>query len=199
MNNCTRRLVRPGGGHSYSESRPPTRTCTPTPSARGAAAAAAAASRAVTPPRRPPTRAGALPADLSAVLAASDAPLLAEAFAVPAPKMVTRAASSRGVGRRAAAAPPALTGPGGKPQTLGAQFRASLRALSATMMQTHQHFVRCLKPNQQKSPATLDGHFVCRQLRYLGVPAVVEINRVGYPIKHATPPRASPPRETRLR
>ena len=44
----------------------------------------------------------------------------------------------------------------------------------------------CIKPNAEKVPGKINGGFVCRQLRYLGVNAVVEINRVGYPIKVST-------------
>ena len=51
------------------------------------------------------------------------------------------------------------------------------------MVATHQHFIRCIKPNANKSPGIIDGAFVCRQLRYLGVHAVIEINQVGYPVK----------------
>ena len=141
---------------------------------------------------------GALPSDLATVLAGSDAPLIAEAFGgqAAAPRMVTRAASNRGLARGQKPQheqPPASAGAGGgvgggsgsgKRPTVGAQFRASLRALAATMIQTRQHFVRCLKPNAEKRPGALNGLFVCRQLRYLGVPAVVEINRVGYPVKY---------------
>lgn len=141
---------------------------------------------------------GALPSDLAAVLAASDAPLVAEAFGgnAAAQRMVTRAASNLGLARGQTPQheqPPVSAGAGGgayggrghgRRPTVGAQFRASLSALAATMIQTRQHFVRCLKPNAEKRSSALDGVYVCRQLRYLGVPAVVEINRVGYPVKY---------------
>ena len=70
-----------------------------------------------------------------------------------------------------------------KGPTVSGRFRASLNNLSATMMATHQHFIRCMKPNQAKLPGKLEGLNVCRQMRYLGVHAVIEINRVGYPVK----------------
>ena len=70
-----------------------------------------------------------------------------------------------------------------KAPTVSGVFRASLKQLSATMIATHQHFIRCIKPNPQKVPGRLQGDFVARQLRYLGVNAVVEINRRGYPVK----------------
>ena len=70
-----------------------------------------------------------------------------------------------------------------KAPTVSGVFRASLKQLSATMIATHQHFIRCIKPNPEKVPGRLQGDFVARQLRYLGVNAVVEINRRGYPVK----------------
>ena len=67
------------------------------------------------------------------------------------------------------------------PATVLAAFRESLRALSATLMQTSARYIRCLKPNSCKSPGYFEGHFIARQLRYTGVSAVVEITRSGYP------------------
>ena len=83
-------------------------------------------------------------------------------------------------------APPAddpLGGGSKATPTVSGRFRASLNQLSATMMATHQHFIRCMKPNQAKLPGKLEGLNVCRQMRYLGVHSVIEINRVGYPVK----------------
>ena len=66
--------------------------------------------------------------------------------------------------------------------TVLSTFRASLRQLSATLLQTSARYVRCIKPNAEKVAGLYDGHFVARQLRYTGVGAVVEIQRSGYPI-----------------
>ena len=71
---------------------------------------------------------------------------------------------------------------GEKRATVGASFRASLRALSATMQQTAQQYIRCIKPNGQKKKTLFDGQFVVRQLNYTGVGAVVEIQKKGYPV-----------------
>ena len=75
-----------------------------------------------------------------------------------------------------------------KTPTVSGRFRASLNQLSATMMATHQHFIRCMKPNQHKKPGKLEGLNVCRQMRYLGVHAVIEINRIGCTAKRAPQP-----------
>ncbi len=66
--------------------------------------------------------------------------------------------------------------------TVLSTFRASLKQLSATLLQTSARYVRCIKPNAKKVAGQYDGHFVSRQLRYTGVGAVVEIQRSGYPI-----------------
>ena len=82
-----------------------------------------------------------------------------------------------------AEAAPRRGGAAQKQPTVSGTFRASLNSLAATMLATHQHFIRCIKPNPEKVPGKVDGGFMCRQLRYLGVHAVVEINRVGFPVK----------------
>ena len=69
-----------------------------------------------------------------------------------------------------------------KKTTLGGHFRASLRALSATILESTQHFVRCIKPNPLQQAAVFDGSYIQKQLAYAGVKSVVEINQRGYPV-----------------
>ena len=66
--------------------------------------------------------------------------------------------------------------------TVGGAFRASLKALTATLLQTSARYIRCIKPNAKKVPGVVDGQYISRQLSYTGVMAVVEIQRSGYPI-----------------
>jgi len=73
-----------------------------------------------------------------------------------------------------------------KKQTVGYAYRASLRALSDTMAATHQHYIRCLKPNMVKKAELLHGDVLTRQLKYTGCAAVVEIQRSGYPVSMTT-------------
>jgi myosin heavy subunit len=103
---------------------------------------------------------GTLHQDIPALLASSSRPLLASLFK-------ERAASDET-----------------KRATVGASYRASLRALSETMAATQQHYIRCIKPNMQQRPDCFNGQVVSRQLRYTGVAAVVEIQRSGYPISY---------------
>ena len=65
-----------------------------------------------------------------------------------------------------------------KPPTVSAVFRGSMRELSATMLRTTQNFIRCVKPNGKKLTMHFSGEFTARQLRYLGVHAVIEVNKV---------------------
>ena len=69
-----------------------------------------------------------------------------------------------------------------KKMTVGFAYRASLRALSDTMAATNQHYIRCLKPNMQKTPMLFHGDVMTRQLQYTGCSAVVQIQRSGYPV-----------------
>ncbi|KAI8441579.1 hypothetical protein MSG28_015160 [Choristoneura fumiferana] len=71
--------------------------------------------------------------------------------------------------RRAPAVPQAsLTQPprraSGQKQTVGAQFRASLSALMATLSATTPHYVRCIKPNDTKEPFQFHPHRAVNQL-----------------------------------
>ena len=52
--------------------------------------------------------------------------------------------------------------------TVGYAYRASLRALSDTMAATNQHYIRCLKPNMQKTPMLFHGDVMTRQLQHAG-------------------------------
>ncbi len=45
-------------------------------------------------------------------------------------------------------------------------------------------FVRCIKPNEDKSPLTLTRELCIRQLRYSGMMETIRIRRAGYPIRH---------------
>ena len=48
---------------------------------------------------------------------------------------------------------------------------------------TAPFFIRCIKPNQQKAPATLDMAMVVEQLTYAGVFEAVKIRKSGYPFR----------------
>uniref|UniRef100_A0A8C3V328 non-specific serine/threonine protein kinase n=2 Tax=Catharus ustulatus TaxID=91951 RepID=A0A8C3V328_CATUS len=65
-------------------------------------------------------------------------------------------------------------------QSVGAQFRHSLMVLMERMYSADPHFVRCIKPNNQKEPGVLDNQVVLLQLRYNGLLETIRIRRDGF-------------------
>uniref|UniRef100_A0A671TBE4 Myosin X, like 1 n=1 Tax=Sinocyclocheilus anshuiensis TaxID=1608454 RepID=A0A671TBE4_9TELE len=70
-----------------------------------------------------------------------------------------------------------------KKPTLSSQFRDSLHALMATLSVSNPFFVRCIKPNMDKTPNKLDPDVVLNQLRYSGMLETVKIRRAGFPVR----------------
>uniref|UniRef100_A0A670IZS4 Myosin-4-like n=1 Tax=Podarcis muralis TaxID=64176 RepID=A0A670IZS4_PODMU len=70
---------------------------------------------------------------------------------------------------------------GGSFQTVSAVFRENLNKLMTNLRSTHPHFVRCLIPNETKTPGEMDHHLVMHQLRCNGVLEGIRICRKGFP------------------
>ncbi|XP_029363477.1 myosin-1B-like isoform X3 [Echeneis naucrates] len=66
-------------------------------------------------------------------------------------------------------------------QTVSALFRENLNKLMANLRSTHPHFVRCIIPNETKTPGSMDHHLVLLQLRCNGVLEGIRICRKGFP------------------
>uniref|UniRef100_A0A4W3I3B8 Myosin motor domain-containing protein n=1 Tax=Callorhinchus milii TaxID=7868 RepID=A0A4W3I3B8_CALMI len=66
-------------------------------------------------------------------------------------------------------------------QTVSALFRENLNKLMTNLRTTHPHFVRCLIPNETKTPGEMDHHLVIHQLRCNGVLEGIRICRKGFP------------------
>ncbi|KAM8945710.1 myosin-1-like [Pelodytes ibericus] len=66
-------------------------------------------------------------------------------------------------------------------QTVSAMFRENLNKLMSNLKTTHPHFVRCLIPNETKTPGVMDNHLVIHQLRCNGVLEGIRICRKGFP------------------
>ncbi|XP_069610719.1 uncharacterized protein [Ranitomeya imitator] len=66
-------------------------------------------------------------------------------------------------------------------QTVSALFRENLNKLMTNLRSTHPHFVRCLIPNETKTPGAMDHHLVMHQLRCNGVLEGIRICRKGFP------------------
>ncbi|VDN08389.1 unnamed protein product [Thelazia callipaeda] len=61
------------------------------------------------------------------------------------------------------------------------KFRDSLRELMAVLGSTRPHYVRCIKPNDDKLPFTFEPKRAIQQLRACGVLETVRISAAGYP------------------
>merc|ERR1740131_237895 len=66
-------------------------------------------------------------------------------------------------------------------QTVSFRHKEQLKGLMDTLMATHPHFVRCIIPNENKSPGVVDGQLVLHQLRCNGVLEGIRICRKGFP------------------
>lgn len=65
--------------------------------------------------------------------------------------------------------------------TLGTQFKNSLKSLMVNIQTTNVHYVRCIKPNKEKSSTIFDKRMVVDQLRSAGVIDAIRISRSVYP------------------
>ncbi|XP_062853981.1 myosin heavy chain, fast skeletal muscle [Trichomycterus rosablanca] len=70
---------------------------------------------------------------------------------------------------------------GGSFQTVSALFRENLGKLMTNLRSTHPHFVRCLIPNESKTPGLMENALVIHQLRCNGVLEGIRICRKGFP------------------
>ena len=76
---------------------------------------------------------------------------------------------------------------GSKIATLGSSFKEQLTSLVATINSTTVHYVRCIKPNPDKSTTKFDPAGVASQLRCQGILEAIRISRAAYPnrLRHA--------------
>ncbi|KAF8788252.1 unconventional myosin-Va-like isoform X3 [Argiope bruennichi] len=83
------------------------------------------------------------------------------------------------------AAPPIKGGQKQHKKTVGSQFRDSLCLLMSTLNATTPHYVRCIKPNDQKVAFLFEPHRAVQQLRACGVLETIRISAAGYPSRWA--------------
>ncbi|XP_006139789.1 myosin-IIIa [Tupaia chinensis] len=67
-----------------------------------------------------------------------------------------------------------------KTQTVASYFRYSLMDLLSKMVVGQPHFVRCIKPNNERQARKYDKDKVLLQLRYTGILETARIRRLGY-------------------
>ncbi|XP_065086171.1 unconventional myosin-Vb isoform X2 [Ochlerotatus camptorhynchus] len=66
-------------------------------------------------------------------------------------------------------------------KTVGSQFRESLTLLITTLHNTTPHYVRCIKPNEDKAAFRWEAPKIVQQLRACGVLETVRISAAGFP------------------
>ncbi|PSN35592.1 Unconventional myosin-Vb [Blattella germanica] len=66
-------------------------------------------------------------------------------------------------------------------KTVGSQFRDSLNMLMSTLNATTPHYVRCIKPNDNKVPFEYNPVRAVQQLRACGVLETIRISAAGFP------------------
>ncbi|XP_037069496.1 LOW QUALITY PROTEIN: unconventional myosin-Vb-like [Pollicipes pollicipes] len=89
-------------------------------------------------------------------------------------------AAEKPTGKTSAKAPAVKAGAQNK-KTVGSQFRDSLSMLMTTLNSTTPHYVRCIKPNDQKEAFGFEPHRAVQQLRACGVLETIRISAAGYP------------------
>lgn len=70
-----------------------------------------------------------------------------------------------------------------KKPTLGSIFKSSLIELMNTINSTDVHYIRCIKPNDTKTPWDFENLMVLNQLRACGVLETIKISMVGFQAK----------------
>nr|XP_018899154.1 PREDICTED: myosin-IA [Bemisia tabaci] len=67
-----------------------------------------------------------------------------------------------------------------RPLTAGTLFKNSMIELVKALASKEPHYVRCIKPNEAKSPTVFDEERVEHQVRYLGLLENVRVRRAGF-------------------
>lgn len=65
--------------------------------------------------------------------------------------------------------------------SLSNTFKYSLNLLMTTINSTNAHYIRCIKPNEEKKPFLFNSGYVLQQLRACGVLETIRISCAGYP------------------
>ncbi|XP_063618998.1 unconventional myosin-XV [Cydia splendana] len=144
----------------------------------------------------------ALRGDVLELLCSSEVPLVAEMSAQLRAQHDANKTLPRGANGRFVTMKP-------RTPTVAARFSDSLHQLLDSMSRCNPWFVRCIKPNTDKSPMKFDMPCVLAQLRYTGMLDTIKIRQTGYPIRipfqnfvdryryllKSTPARSTPYRE----
>ncbi|CAE8658044.1 unnamed protein product, partial [Polarella glacialis] len=85
--------------------------------------------------------------------------------------------------REAGPAPELELGRRPPPVTVSMMFRQQLDQLVEDLNRTNPRYIRCIKPNANKSPHEIDSLDVQRQLRCAGMLESIRIRRAGYSVR----------------
>jgi len=72
-----------------------------------------------------------------------------------------------------------------KTPTVSAKFSDSLSHLIDTMTRCQPTFIRCIKPNNDKTPNKLELSVILEQLRNTGMLETVRIRKLGFPRRYS--------------
>lgn len=67
-----------------------------------------------------------------------------------------------------------------RPVSISVQFKRQVSNLCATLSTCRPHYVRCIKPNEEKLPMNLNGERMCHQVTYLGLSENVHVRKQGF-------------------
>ncbi|NXJ53730.1 MYO3B protein, partial [Spizaetus tyrannus] len=138
-----------------------------------------------------------LPADVVVLLRTSENKLLQQLFSSPLTKTGNLAQARARVTAASRSLPPQLSAgrikvdtmevmrhpeetTNMKRQTMASYFRYSLMDLLSKMVVGQPHFIRCIKPNDDREALTFSHERVLLQLRYTGILETVKIRQKGY-------------------
>ncbi len=71
-----------------------------------------------------------------------------------------------------------------RPQTAGTLFKNSMLSLMKTLASKEPFYIRCIKPNELKSPTAFNDERVEHQISYLGLLENVRVRRAGFAYRH---------------
>ena len=66
---------------------------------------------------------------------------------------------------------------------LGLKFCKEMKQLKKELKLCDHHYVRCLKPNEEKKAKLFYSNFVFNQIQYLGILATIQVRKNGYPMR----------------
>jgi len=66
---------------------------------------------------------------------------------------------------------------------LTAKFRIQIKELMNELNSSDCHFIRCIKPNEQKQKNSFISQLILQQIRYLGVLDSIKIRKESFPIR----------------